>query len=74
MQAFAAAGLRLALLEVDGSVGHRVGGGTRPRTGDRQCRYAPPRDAPAPCVADVTVDKVVRAALALLRESPIDPS
>ena len=33
------------------------------------CRYAPPRAAPAPCVAAVTVDAVVGAALAL-----IDPS
>jgi len=37
-----------------------------------QCRYAPPRDAPAPCVAAITVQQVVGAALALLRESLVD--
>ena len=34
-----------------------------------QCRYAPPRNAPAPCVAAVSVDAVVGAALALIEPS-----
>jgi ADP-heptose:LPS heptosyltransferase len=33
------------------------------------CRYAPPRNAPAPCVAAITVDAVVGAALALIEPS-----
>jgi ADP-heptose:LPS heptosyltransferase len=32
-----------------------------------QCHYAPSRDAAAPCVADVSVQNVVAAALTLLR-------
>jgi ADP-heptose:LPS heptosyltransferase len=39
-----------------------------------QCRYAPPRGAVAPCVAAITVDQVVGAALALLGESLVASS
>jgi ADP-heptose:LPS heptosyltransferase len=39
-----------------------------------QCHYAPPRDAAAPCVANVSVRKVVHAALTLLRASVVGSS
>jgi ADP-heptose:LPS heptosyltransferase len=39
-----------------------------------QCHYVPPRDAAAPCVADVSAQDVVAAALALLRASVVGPS
>ena len=38
------------------------------------CRYAPPRDAAAPCVTVITVARVVDAALEVLRDSLIESS
>ncbi len=38
-----------------------------------RCRYLPPRGAPVPCIAEVPVEAVVGAALAILSELTVQP-